>query len=132
MTDPQRELLPPDDAELSALLDQAGSIDPRVWPRALAELVDVFADYFLHKPGLDASSALAQAQGVVVVLANHFGGRMMYVPRDDKLRIALRDNEIWRAHDGRNVQALAARYDLTSQQIYGILREQREINRVQK
>lgn len=128
LSEPQRDLLPPDDTELSALLDRAGSIEPGVWPRTLAELVDVFADHF-SRNGRSQENAMSEAQAAIVVLAHHFGGRMIYLPRDDKLRLALRDARIWREHDGRNVQDLATRYGLTSAQIYGILREQRAINR---
>lgn len=128
MSDPQRELLPPDSDELSALLENAGAVDPGVWPRTLAEMVDVYVDHFLRQ-GRDQAAALSEAQAVVIVFAHHFGGRLVYIPRDDKLRLALRDAQIWREHNGRNVQELAQRYELTAAQIYGILREQRTINR---
>ncbi len=128
MTDPQRDLLPPDNAELSALLDNAASIDPRVWPRTLSELVEVYVDYF-RRAGLDAAAALIQAKGIIIVLAHHFGGRMVYLPQDEKLTAALRDAGIWRNPEGLNVRELAARHNLSTAQIYGILREQRDINR---
>lgn len=128
MSEPQRELLPANDEELTALLKNVGGIDPGVWPRTLAELVDVYVDHFLRL-GRDQAAALSEAQAVVIVMAHHFGGRMVYIPRDDKLRLALRDARIWREHNGRNVQELAERHGLTAAQIYGILREQRIINR---
>lgn len=128
LTNPQRDLLPANSEELSALLKNVDDIDPGVWPRTLAELVDVYVDHFLRL-GRGQAAALTEAQAVVIVLAHHFGGRMVYLPRDDKLRLALRDARIWREHNGRNVQDLADRYGLTAAQIYGILREQRVINR---
>lgn len=128
MTNPQRDLLPANSEELSALLENVGGIDPGVWPRTLAELVDVYVDHFRRR-GHEGPAALAEAQAAIIVLAHHFGGRMVYIPRDDKLRLALRDARIWREHNGRNVQELAERHGLTSSQIYGILREQRAINR---
>lgn len=73
-----------------SLVAQDNASDPRAWTRTLAKLVVVLTDYF-------ARTKTPTAQGVVIVLAHHFGGRMMYLPRDEKLRIALRDIEITRA-----------------------------------
>ena len=128
MTDPQQDLLPPDNAELSALLDHAILIDSRVWPRVLSDLVDVCADHF-RRNGSDATDALTQAKRVIIALSHYFGGRMLYIPQQDKLAAALRDAEIWRNPDRLTVRELAARYDLTAAQIYNILAEQRAINR---
>lgn len=128
MTDPQHDLLPPDNAELSALLCNAAAIDSRAWPRMLAELVDVYTAYF-RRAGLDAAAALTEAKGIIIVLAHHFGGRTTYIPQDEKLHTALRDAEIWRNPDRLNIRDLAARYQLTARQIYAILYEQRAINR---
>ncbi len=80
------------------LVPQDSASDSRVWLRTLAELVNVFTDYF-------ARTKTPTAQGVVIVLASHFGGRMMYLPRGERLRIALRDIEIVRNHDDCNVQS---------------------------
>lgn len=115
---------------MTTLLENAGGIDPSAWPRTLAELVDVYVNHFLRL-GRDRTAALAEAQAVIIVLAHHFGGRVVYIPRDDKLRLALRDARIWREHDGRNVRQLADHYELTTAQIYSILREQRVIRRRQ-
>lgn len=115
-------------AEIAALIEGASAIDSRVWPRMLSDLIEVYIAHF-RRAGLDAAAALAQAQAVVIVLAHYFGGSMVYLPQGDKLSAALRDAEIYRNPDRLSVRELATRYNLSARQIYGILCEQREINR---
>lgn len=118
-------------ADWDALLardDVAGQLDGAKWPATLAELVDVATAHFTRR-GAAAETARREAQAVIILLAHHFGGRMSYLPRDARLRLALRDNLIWQEFGGANVAALAERYDLTEQQIYNILREQRTLTR---
>lgn len=99
--------------------------DRRVWPHTLAELVDVFTDHLERRAGLARDQARAEAQDLIVVLAHHFGGRRLYLPCDKTLRLALRDLQIWRDFDGRNIAVLESRWQLTRQQIYNIIAVQR-------
>lgn len=117
----------PETADADDILLRLGQVrnDRRVWPHTLAELVDVFTDHLERRAGQPPDQARAKAQDLIVVLAHHFGGRRLYLPCDKTLRLALRDLQIWRDFDGRNIAVLASRWQLTRQQIYNIIAVQR-------
>ncbi|MBI2313562.1 MAG: transcriptional regulator [Betaproteobacteria bacterium] len=100
------------------------AIDEARWPGTLAELVDVVTEH-LARRGASLTAARAEAQALILLIAHHFGGQRVYLPRDTRLRLALRDNLIWQEFSGRNVPELARRFGLTETQIYNILKEQR-------
>lgn len=65
------------------------------------------------------------AQRLVIRLANMIDGKYTYLPRNEKLRIALRDIEIYNKHSrGAAIADLAQQHKLTTTQIYNILRDQ--------
>ena len=64
------------------------------------------------------------AEHLVITLANYFGGMQLYLPRNDKLGLELRNIQIFHQHRGGNTEQLARQYGLTSIQIYHIVREQ--------
>jgi len=105
----------------------------RNWPSLLAELVDVLEDYFSRRQGLAENTCREMVQDVVVVMAHHLGGRSIYLPRDDRLKRAIRDALIYKAFDGGNHLALARQTGLTTTQIYNIVSRQRrlKLDRVQ-
>lgn len=135
MSEQQKDDFNPLDANVNdilAHLDDVNQDDPRAWPQTLADLVDVFTDHLHRKPLTDAKTedtARRAAQELIVVLANYFGGRQVYLPRDEKLRLALRDNQIWRDFNGTNIGALEKRWKLTRQQIYNIIAKQRALHK---
>jgi len=98
-----------------------------VWPKLLAELVDVLADHLEVHQQMVSEEAMAQAQDIIVVIAHHLGGRSIYLPKDEKLRRAIRDAAIYRAFDGSNHLELARRVGLTTAQIYNIISVQRRL-----
>lgn len=103
-----------------------GDLLAEKWPKTLAEAVDVlYADNV--RRGMEDAAAIAEAQRAVLVLANHLGGRPVYWPRGDALRIALRDREIYlRAEKvgGRNKEELAREHNLIVRSIEKIIAEQ--------
>jgi len=127
MTD-QAELFDPVSAGVDELLEHVDEVadDPRAWPGTLAELVDVLADDAMDR-GLKEDKAFAEARRTITIVANYLGGRMTYIPRNDKLRTALRDNQIWRQFRGDNITALAVKHGLTDMQVYNIIAHQRKL-----
>jgi Mor family transcriptional regulator len=96
------------------------------WASTLAELVDIFfADG--KRRGMDDNAALELAQHVAMLLAQHFGGRPVYLPRGEALKQALRDRMIYRLHTGDNAEALADRFDTTVRTIQRIVVAQQQI-----
>lgn len=71
------------------------------------------------------------ARAVVFAICDVMGGSVVYIPRGDRLKRALRDAEIfrhWREHNTR-VDELARKFDLSSQAVYDIIARQRELHR---
>jgi len=124
----QGDLFEPMHADINALLEHVDEAadDPRAWPGSLADLVDVLADDALDR-GMDEGKAFAEARRSIALIAHYWGGRMCYLPRNDKLKIALRDNRIWRKFRGDNITELAVENKLTDQQIYTIIKHQRKL-----
>jgi len=131
MSNNQTELFDPIDADLDDLLahlDDAVRGDPRAWPNTLADLVDVFTDHLYRRDKHPEAVAREKAQNLITVLASYFGGRQIYLPRDETLRRALRDNLIWQQMKSGNVEELGRRYGLTRQQIYNIAAQQKKLH----
>ncbi|MRJ41174.1 MULTISPECIES: Mor transcription activator family protein [Idiomarina] len=121
-----------EDKNLDELLSKAEDIElgTTAWPQTLAELVSIFKDEMMSGAvALDEDKALSLAKRLVARQAHHMGGRQFYLPRDERLRKAIRDVEIWQRYNGRNVAELQREFDLTAQQVYAILREQRQLER---
>lgn len=112
-------------------LDQLPQDDEAVrlaWPKLLIELVDVLASE-LKRMGETEEAALTMARRLVAHQANHFGGRMIYLPNAERLKMALRDMEIYGQYKGGNSRELAERFGLTQQQICSIVARQHGLHR---
>ena len=71
------------------------------------------------------------ARAVVYAICETMGGAVVYIPRGNILRRALRDAEIfreWREQSTRPDE-LARKHDLASQTVYDIIARQRELHR---
>jgi len=124
----------PDDADLDpalAIEHAEGLADAREagkWPLRLLELADVVeAEILRHqaKPGTPRE----QAERLVVLIAQHMGGRPFYLPRGDDLVRMLRNRRIWRDFRGNNHEILADREGLTLPQIYKIVGEMKALEK---
>lgn len=115
--------------ELQRFLDEDASLpeSQRRWPQELAALLRVM-ETTLVRLGVDSARAFALAAAQAADLAIYRGGRLLYLPQGQRLKLALRDAEIWRQFTGRNHQELADAHGLALQSIYEILREQRALN----
>ncbi len=97
------------------------------WASTLADLVDRFAAHY-ERAGRMPDDAIAEAQTVVLLLADYTGGRSVYLPRGTALRTALRDRAIYLAAKRGNTQALAARYGLVERRVQQIVAEQHALH----
>lgn len=130
MDEQQLELFDPNTITADQVLDNLPSDlldDSRTWPSLLAEMVDILADKFEERWGLDQETATARASDVAVFISHYFGGRSFYLPRDDRLKRAIRDISIYRAFNGSNHLELARKTGLTTTQIYNIVKKQRQL-----
>lgn len=103
------------------------------WAPLLANMVSVLEARFLRQ-GMTADQAFNQARDSVLATAEYFGGRMIYLPRGDRLKLALRDAEIFHRANANNIKTLATEFEVTDIQIYRIIRQQRalHISKVQR
>ena len=69
------------------------------------------------------SDARIVAKQVAQHLSAHWGGQLLYIPKNHFGKLDERDKEIWAAFNGHNHAELARRYDLTMQQVYKILKQ---------
>lgn len=110
---------------LAASIDEAASVSDRaLWGSMLLEIVDVLEAHFRRRK-MPPDAAAAEARAVVMTLATHWGGRMLYLPKGDRLRVALKHQEIWRRFDGRNARALAEEFQMSIVAVYRVIDAQR-------
>ncbi len=101
------------------------SDDTRIWPFLLIELIDILAKFYETREELDPDLAMEKVRDVILTIANCRGGRAMYIPRADKLKLAIRDQAIFQAFNGSNHLELSIKAKLTTAQIYNILSRKR-------
>ena len=91
------------------LIERAGDDLPELhrWPRRMAELFDIEFAYS-KRCGMDDDAAARDASARVILLCDYMGGGgPMYLPRGDALRAAVRDSQLYRRNNGRNLEDLA-------------------------
>lgn len=125
----EQQALPMDDPEGA----WKGVVDlpDEKWPSSLATIVDVLTAMW-EREGKGLDDAIRHAQQAALAIAEHQGGRPVYLPRGDRLRQALRDRHIYLLHRGNNADALAERFGLTLRHIQRIYAEQRAIQIAQR
>lgn len=93
------------------------------WPPLLAEIFDANVDAFRRAGHGDDAERLA---GIGVgATAFQVGGRVVYIPRGDRLKIALRDMAMhaqWDRHG--DVQRVAREFNVTEPTAYRVIAEQ--------
>jgi len=109
-------------------VDQRQDVVKRI-PAMLQSLMALFTSE-LRSKGVKEPERLAEH--LVICLANYFGGMQLYLPRNDKLALELRNIRIYQQHRGGNTEQLARQYGLTSIQIYHIVREQTAAERARR
>jgi len=124
----QGELLPEVSEDMQRLLamecDQDAEISVSKLSRNLSDMIDKQAAAFMRM-GHDVTTAGHLAMTGVLALAELMGGKSWYFPNAAALREELRDIEIYRRFNGRNLEALAREYRVTLRQMYRIISEQR-------
>lgn len=108
------------------LIERGGEVlaDKARWPQRLVELYDVLFAY-ARKIGLDDEASARDASARTLLIADYLGGSVVYLPRGDALRRAVRDSEAYRRHNGRNTDMLAREYGMTSTKFYELLARER-------
>ncbi len=108
--------------------DQRQDVVKRI-PAMLQSLMALFTSELRSKGAKDPERL---AEHLVICMANYFGGMQLYIPRNDKLALELRNIRIYQQHRGGNTEQLARQYGLTAIQIYHIVREQTVAERARR
>lgn len=103
------------------------AIDAR-WPKTLTEVADILENELI-KQGEKHFTPATRAQKLAFALGVYLGGKSIYIPSGKILKKAIRDLEIYRAFDGQNIAELTRRYQLSESHVYGIIREQRKLQK---
>lgn len=135
MTDVNLQLFDDDHAELGLLLDTLDNMLDVValrknWPKLLSEFIDLFCAE-LCRQGVTKEKAVLMSSKLVAVLGHYFGGRVCYITTGERLKQAVRDNQIFLDYQISNgdISTLAKKYDLTDSHVYFIIREQLAFHR---
>lgn len=131
MTKEQQDLFAEDHKVIGELFDRLDNIPEEEieenWSSVLTSLIHLFkSELKRQKIEIDTDLVVPKLVGV---LSHYFGGRSVYLPKGDKIKEALRDYEIYDNYNGKNIDSLMKKYNLTASQIYKICRKQRAIIR---
>ncbi|QOF67326.1 transcriptional regulator [Actinobacillus sp. GY-402] len=128
----QADLFAGDHAVIGALFDNLDNIPEEEianqWPGTLADMIDVIKTELIRQ-GEDEEKARLQASKIIGILANYIGGQSIYLPTGDRIKVALRDAQIYQDFKGNNVRELIRKYKLSETQVYEIIRTQRRLFR---
>lgn len=119
----QIDLLDPTQCDVLDLVQEHhADLPPKErWPSTLRELVDVLAAYNERVLRMKPHAAADDAMERVMVIADYLGGKFVYLPRGDALRVAVRDALIYRLSTRLPVLEIARKYDLTEIRVYQIV-----------
>lgn len=116
------------------LIEHAGDVltDRARWPQRMTELFDVLYAYNVRL-GMQADTAAPDAAERTFLIADYLGGSVVYLPRGDALRRAVRDAEAYRRHTGNNTEQLAREYGMTTTKFYELIAREkaRRLRRLQ-
>lgn len=128
------QLFPDDSDKLDPKKVLAHMSDPNVasrWEGNLKEMVEL-AEVELLKRMPDRTKEIPEiARGVVFAICSTMGGSVIYLPRGDSLKRAMRDAELYREWREQGVEPpdLVRKYNLSSPMIYSIIARQRALHR---
>lgn len=119
-----------DELMSESLLDHLPDISDetkRKWPRDLAALVDMY-NATLRRMNYNEEEAQKIAYTLLIELATYCGGRYIYLPKNDALKKAIRDVDLYRDWRDRGMtsEVLAKKYDISLQHAYRVIAEQRK------
>lgn len=101
------------------------------WEGTLAEMLGIAESKLREVLPDKIDQAPKIARAVVFAICDTMGGSVVYLPRAEILRRALRDAEIFRAwhEDSARPSDLARKFGLSSQTTYDIIARQRKLHR---
>lgn len=128
---PQLELgglMTADAATLIEHLDAEGMPPEFRWPKTLAKLYDVADATAARRTRVSEVERYDLVRDLVIAIATYLGGRMVYLPTGDTLRLAIRDRQLWARYlHGATPDELMSECGLNQRQLYDVLAQQRKL-----
>lgn len=121
------DLMPDPTNEDLANVDLSG-VPEEKWAKTLTECYDAVVSEF-KRGGIEDAEAERLAQMAIGAVAFQIGGKAVYFPRGDSLKIALRDAAV-HAYWIRNpdsIEAIAEKFSLTVPTAYRVIQNQRRL-----
>ncbi|EFF84501.1 Mor transcription activator family protein [Acinetobacter haemolyticus] len=81
---------------------------------------------------IDADKSSQIANELIYLVAQHWGGQLLYIVKADRFDADDRDIQIYRDFDGHNHAELAQKYDLSSAYIYRIVKRMFELEKARR
>lgn len=106
-------------------------VPPEKWHVTLMEMIAAVCNAFVSE-GKPARQAEVDAEVAVKGIYKTFRGSMVYIPLSAATERAFRNVRIFAEFDGHNQQELSQKYGMSVQAIYRIIKQQREINRIER
>lgn len=94
------------------------------WPGVLGDLLAVIGSE-LRRAGVPDARAADLSGRVALAIGGYMGGRNLYLPSGDRLKLAVRDMLIYAEFNGRNFKYLLKKYRLTKSALYDVLKRER-------
>lgn len=127
------QLFPDDSDKLDPAKVLAHMQDPAVltrWEGTLREMVEI-AEAKLNTEMADGVTSAELARHVVFAICDTLGGSVIYLPRGEALKKAMRDAAIFQDWREKGIQPvdLVRKYRLANQTLYAIISRQRALHR---
>lgn len=130
MAEKQHDFIGHDDIPADAIERMSAPEVMGAWEGRLQEMFSVVEHALGQLPETNERRAEI-ARWVTLTLCDTLGGTIIYLPRGDALKRAIRDTEIYRdwQKSGKLPRQLARKYKLGEQAVYAIIAKQRELHR---
>lgn len=97
-----------------------------VWPSLAVGILDHLEGLFKRKKIEDPRKL---AELALLELSLYGGGRDFYVPQGEKIKKAIRDNQIYTRRPHTKVKELAEEFRMTERAIWRVVKQQHELRR---
>lgn len=94
------------------------------WPGVLSDLLAVIGSE-LRRAGVPDERAAELAGRLTLAIGGYMGGRNLYLPTGDRLKLAVRDMLIFAEFNGHNFKYLQKKYRLTKSALYDVIKRER-------
>lgn len=99
--------------------------EPQKMPELLTDLASRAQKILAEKTGMETSLAEHVGFEIAREMAENWGGQSIYVPKGHEMQLHNRDEQVWDDFDGHNHNQLAAKYKISVQWVYTIVKRMR-------